>query len=321
MAMAAQPACAAGRGAARGRRQGDRPRHHLRRTVADPAADAALAAALGPDVVLAGDETLIQTPQADQTMRVEPLPQFIAAGAKSGIASVVLDRDGTLRRVPRYPDGFAARARQGRRRDAEPTCRPARCCRPSARRARSRRCPTIRRCRPTNSCRKDFFRGRVVIVGLSLQTAPAADAGGAEPSRRRSRCAAGIWSSGAEIQATIFDNITRRLFIAAASPLAAGGLHLAAALLAAAAVWRGTGWLTAVLSARRHRRFVAAAACCCIRPALRAAVAPALAFVAVAAPERARLCGRAAAAARHHPRLLAISLAGLVERLATTRRS
>ena len=50
----------------------------------DPAADAALAAALGPDVTLAGDETLIKTPHADQTMRVEPLPEFLAAGAKVG---------------------------------------------------------------------------------------------------------------------------------------------------------------------------------------------------------------------------------------------
>ena len=74
----------------------------------DPASDTALAAALGPDVTLAGDETLIKTPHADQTMRVEPLPEFIAAGARPGIASIVLDNDGTLRRVPRYPDGFAA---------------------------------------------------------------------------------------------------------------------------------------------------------------------------------------------------------------------
>src|SRR4029450_5860410 len=34
-----------------------------------PGSDAALAAALGPDVTLAGDETLIKTPHADQTMR------------------------------------------------------------------------------------------------------------------------------------------------------------------------------------------------------------------------------------------------------------
>ena len=52
-----------------------------------PAADAALAAALGPDVTLAGDETLIKTPHADQTMRIEPLPEFLAAGARTGLKS------------------------------------------------------------------------------------------------------------------------------------------------------------------------------------------------------------------------------------------
>src|SRR5262249_38970379 len=75
---------------------------------ADKAADAALAAALGPDVTLAGDQTVIATRQADQVMRIEPLPELLATGAKPGIASIALDNDGTLRRIPRYPDGFAA---------------------------------------------------------------------------------------------------------------------------------------------------------------------------------------------------------------------
>ncbi len=45
----------------------------------DPQNDDALQAALGPDVVLAGDETLINTPQADQLIRTEPLPRFVEA--------------------------------------------------------------------------------------------------------------------------------------------------------------------------------------------------------------------------------------------------
>ena len=38
-----------------------------------PENDAAIVAAVGPDIVLAGDETLIQTPQADQLVRATPL--------------------------------------------------------------------------------------------------------------------------------------------------------------------------------------------------------------------------------------------------------
>src|SRR4051794_40177132 len=93
-----------------------------------PAADGALAASLGPDVVLAADETRIDTPQAEQVTRVEPLPAFTAGGARSGVVAVALDQDGTLRRLPPYPDGFAARllrAGEGTRQENEPDNEPA----------------------------------------------------------------------------------------------------------------------------------------------------------------------------------------------------
>lgn len=71
---------------------------------AEPAAapenDQVLAEVLGSDVVLAGDETLIRTPQAEQFVRTEPLPVFLERGAKVGIASVDLSGDGTLRQIP-----------------------------------------------------------------------------------------------------------------------------------------------------------------------------------------------------------------------------
>src|SRR5690606_2635397 len=75
----------------------------------DPQADGALAAAAGPDTVLAADETLIETPQAEQLIRVEPLAELTANGARPGVASISLDGDGVFRRIPSYPDGFAAR--------------------------------------------------------------------------------------------------------------------------------------------------------------------------------------------------------------------
>ena len=78
----------------------------------DPAEDAALARAMGPDVVLAADESVIETPQGLQILRAEPLAELTAAGARSGLASVALDRDGTLRRLPPWPGAFAARLRE-----------------------------------------------------------------------------------------------------------------------------------------------------------------------------------------------------------------
>lgn len=215
---------------------------------AAPDADAALAAALGPDVVLAADETVIRSPQADQTLRTEPLPALTARGARSGLASVVLDGDGTLRRVPPYPDGFAATLLRTAGRDAiEPpagaliqTWGPARTY-PTA--------SYYQALDPDNFLPPGFFRGRVVIVGLSMQAAPAVDAGGADVFATSQTPRTGRLVAGAEVQATLYDNLGAGLFVAPASPLAAIGLVLAAAALAGAAVWRGTGWRTCLWSA------------------------------------------------------------------------
>ena len=63
---------------------------------------------------------------------------------------------------------------------------------------------------------KGFFRGRVVIVGLSAcRSAPTADAGGADAYATSFTLRTGQLVSGAEIQATIYDNLTGGLFIAA----------------------------------------------------------------------------------------------------------
>lgn len=77
---------------------------------ADPTApevDAVLAAALGPDVVLARDEELIDTPQGVLRAEVVPLPALLATGARAGAAAVPLDEDGAVRRMP-GEGGFAS---------------------------------------------------------------------------------------------------------------------------------------------------------------------------------------------------------------------
>src|SRR5262245_39835657 len=214
---------------------------------AAPAADNALAHALGPDVTLAGDETVIETPHADQVMRVEPLPQFLATGATTGIASVVLDNDGTLRRVPRYPDGFAASL--ARAAGETPADVPDGALLRSFGPARTFQTVSYYQAMsPAKFLPRDFFRGRVVIVGLSLQSAPTVDAGGADfyPTSYTLRSKRLV--SGAEIQATVYDNITRGLFVHTASPFLLAACTIAGALLAGLAIWRGTGWLTVVLA-------------------------------------------------------------------------
>jgi adenylate cyclase len=213
---------------------------------AEPSAgddDRALAAALGPDVVLAGDETLVTAPQADQIVRVEPLPEFTAGGAQVGIASIALDGDATMRRLPAYADGLAVRLLDlaGRpRRPAAPgaliqTFGPA------------RTYPTVsyyQALDPRRFLPKDLLRGRTVIVGLSMQASPTADKGGADAHATAYTVHDGHLVSGAEIQATIYDNLAHGLLVAPASrPLALAAVALAT-ILAGAMVWRGTGWRT-----------------------------------------------------------------------------
>jgi adenylate cyclase len=254
----------------------------------DPTADAALIAALGPDVTLAGDETLIKTPHADQAMRVGPLPEFLAAGAKSGIASIVLDSDGTLRRVPRYRDGFAAVLATTA--GVTPADVPSGALLQSFGPART--FPTVsyyQALSPDEFLPRDFFRGKVVIVGLSLQSAPTADAGGADSYATSFTLRSRHLVSGAEIQATIYENITKHLFISAASPLLLAVCTVAAALLAGAAVWRGTGWMTAVLAAAVIALSLAGSLLLLQFGRLYVPpIAPAVAFVAVAAAQSGR---------------------------------
>lgn len=222
-----------------------------------PENDAAFAAAAGPDVVLAGDETLIETPQADQFVRTEPLAQFVERGAKTGIASVQLGGDGTLRQVPAYADGFAAQLAQtaGRREKARSGPALLQMFGPA------RTYPTAsyyQALDPGQFLPDGFFQGRVVIVGLSLQNAPTLQAGGADAFATPFTVHTGQLVSGAEIQATIFDNITGGLFIdRAGQPIVIAAIAFGA-LLAAAMVLRSTGWLTAILSALVLLLFAAA---------------------------------------------------------------
>ena len=254
----------------------------------DAAADGALAAAVGPDVVLAADKSLIETPQADQIVRAEPLPELTATGASSGVASIVLDPDGALRRMPLYADGFAAALmRMG---GASPPDVPAGALMQSFGPARSY--PTVsyyQALDPANFLPPDFFRGKTVIVGLSMQSAPTTDAGGADAYATSWTARTGRLTSGAEIQATVHDNLAAGLFATPVPP--AGGIAATAlaGLVAALVVWRRTGWRTIAATILALAAFIAGSFLLLrfgriYMPPL----SPALAFVTVAATQGAR---------------------------------
>lgn len=222
----------------------------------NPDNDAAIAAAVGPDIVLAGDETLIETPQASQLIRATPLPQLTQAGAVTGIASIDLSGDGIFRRIPGYEDGFAAMLAKaaGAARASVPAGQLIQSFGPA------RSYPTVsyyQALDPKNLLPPDYFKDRVVLVGLSLQNAPAIDKGGVDAFATPYTVHTGKLVSGVEIQATIYDNIRNGLSIAEARLPTVAACILISVLLAAATVWRSTGWLTVVTSAAALLAFAA----------------------------------------------------------------
>jgi adenylate cyclase len=219
--------------------------------------DAALAAALGPDVVLAGDESLIRTPQADQLVRTEPLAAFSARGARTGIASVHLSGDGVLRQVPVYPDGFAAQilAAAGK---SPPELLPNRLLQSFG---AARTYPTVsyyQALDPENFLPPDIFKDRIVIVGLSLQNAPTLQGGGVDAFATSYTVHTEHLVAGAEIQATIFDNLAHGLSIARAGFFPCLAAIAFAVLVAFLFVRRGTGLATVIVSLSAVFLFIAA---------------------------------------------------------------
>lgn len=250
----------------------------------DPAEDAALARAMGPDVVLAADESVIETPQGRQVLRAEPLPELTAAGAASGLASVALDRDGALRRLPPWPGTFAARLRAAAAAGgAGPETKAGTKAETGAGTAGeaaggatgeatgggdpeaappagyiqtfgpARSYPTVsyyQALDPEAFLPEGYFRDRIVLVGLSLQTAVQADAAGADAFATSQTLRSGRLIPGVEMQATILDNLRRGLFIRPAGLWAQGAAIGLAALAAALIAWRPVD----------HRAYLAGAA-------------------------------------------------------------
>jgi adenylate cyclase len=209
---------------------------------ADPATDEALKRSLGSDVVLAGDETVIDTPQALQHIRVEPLAAFTDAGAKTGIASIVPDGDGILRRLPRFPDSLAAELLRAAGHEVEV---PDDVLLQSFGPPRTYQTVSYYQAlEPDTFLPPDFFRGRVVMVGFSLQNSPTIAEGGADVHATSFTIRSGRLVAGVEIHATVYDNLATGLYIGRAA-LPVSLLSIAAgAGLAGIAVRRRTGWRT-----------------------------------------------------------------------------
>ena len=177
----------------------------------DPSADAALAHAMGQDVVLAADVANISTQNVEGTQRVLPIPALLEGGAHAGLAKVPLE-DGSARRVPPEPDALAKVALQTLLQQSaeEPKDGLIQYFGPRL------TYPTFsyyqasdwRTYLPNNP-----FKGKLVFVGFGQDSQADVATGNADAFPTSYTSGGKGWTFGAEIHATILDNLRYRLWI------------------------------------------------------------------------------------------------------------
>ncbi len=212
----------------------------------DPKQDQALAAAMGPDVVLAGMEAMVESEQISQVSRVEPLPALLDAGAGSGNADVTLDGDGVLRRMPKaagslagvltyrddpanFPD--AAIGRHTLIQYLHPAT------------GYPQTYSYYQALDPENSLPPGVFKDRVVLVGLRLGL-DIGDQSGPDRFFTSHTQATGRSIAGVEVQATIFENLREGLYIQGLPDLAKATVAALVALAFGHVNRRFTTWRT-----------------------------------------------------------------------------
>lgn len=179
----------------------------------DPEQDQALADAMGPDIVLAADESLIERPYGSTLVRTEPMPALIRAGARSGVASLSMDGDGVLRNMPRYPDGFMAKLLEtssGKAVQENQGPRRIQHFGPAG------SYPTIsyyQALDPASYLPPDYLKDQIVVVGFALQANADVAAGGIDAFETAYTLRSRQLTPGIEVQATIFDNLRTGLSI------------------------------------------------------------------------------------------------------------
>ena len=177
-----------------------------------PDADLALAQAMGADVVLAADQTKMETPNASIDTDVLPLPALLERGARYGFAKLAQSSvDGVVRAIPPQADSLADAILRSV--GAEPPATP--------------EGALIQYFGPPriyfatysyyqavdwkNSLPKNPFKDKIVVVGFGQDTQADVRAADAFATPYTSRGEG--WTFGSEVHATIADNLRHRLWI------------------------------------------------------------------------------------------------------------
>ncbi|WP_417622885.1 CHASE2 domain-containing protein [Parasphingorhabdus sp.] len=184
----------------------------------DPEQDQAFANAMGPDIILATDESLIERPYGSTLVRTEPLPALVEAGAQMGVASLSMDGDGVLRNMPRYRDGFMATLLEtitGEVVTEKQLLRRIQHFGPAG------SYPTIsyyQALNPETYLPPGYLKDQIVMVGFALQANAEVGAGGVDAFETAYTLRSGQLTPGIEVQATIFDNLRTGLSIGQSPP-------------------------------------------------------------------------------------------------------
>jgi adenylate cyclase len=187
---------------------------------ADAGADRALALAMGPDVVLAADWVVTEESSVALKQFVAPLQILTAHGAREGLAGVMPDTDGVLRRIPQRPSGapevdmLAVRALKTAYGDAAVPAVPNDALIQYFGPARSY--PTVsyyQALEAETMLPPGIFKDRVVFVGFGQKAAADVTHPQADSFATAYTILTGTLTFGAEIHATVFDNLRHGLWI------------------------------------------------------------------------------------------------------------
>ena len=183
-----------------------------------PEEDTALRQVGGDDLVMAADESIIERSFGAIETRTEPAPQLLSRGTRVGVASLTADSDGGLRLMPYRSDSLAAELMRASGGDLPVATQGPELIQyfgPSG------SYPTVsyyQALEPDRYLPPDFFRDQVIIVGFALQAGAEVEAGGVDAFVTPYTASTGMLTPGAEVHATIFDNLRTGLSIGLPPP-------------------------------------------------------------------------------------------------------
>ena len=204
------------------------------------------------NVVLAADWVFQETTYARQWLRVDPLNEFIQAGASGGLATMTLDGDMIIRQLPHNRDAFW-RVILDKFDQARPGLLPP---------VKLPKKPMIRYLGPDHTfpyvsyyqaidpdkyLPKDFFRDQIVLVGRDTKASPDAGAAQADTFPTPFTASTRWLTPGVELHANILENVVLDLELEQAPPAARYGLLTVAILLATLGMQRWRPLLSALL--------------------------------------------------------------------------